>query len=195
MFMKEVALAVLIVVVIVAAFWLLIYAQSSTGLTIENSQKSPLSQPQSSAELKVVKLSVSGMMCEKCVANVTGRLMGVIGVASANVSLEDKSAIVVYDPSKAGIEEMTAAVNSSGKFKADVMPEVETAKFKINGMMCEGCAIKTREIIEGVSGVRSANVSFEDKQAIVVYDPGKTSTDDIIAAVGSSPKYTAELIS
>ena len=43
---------------------------------------------------ETVKLSVSGMHCEKCVARVTEALEGVEGVTGATVTLEDESAIV-----------------------------------------------------------------------------------------------------
>ena len=46
------------------------------------------------SEKETVKLDVSGMHCEKCVAHVTEALEGVEGVTGARVSLEDASAVV-----------------------------------------------------------------------------------------------------
>jgi copper chaperone len=39
-------------------------------------------------------LSIEGMSCDHCVAHVTNALTGVSGVESAEVSLEQKSAVV-----------------------------------------------------------------------------------------------------
>ena len=43
---------------------------------------------------ETVKLDVTGMHCEKCVARVKDALEGVEGVTSADVSLEDNAATV-----------------------------------------------------------------------------------------------------
>jgi copper ion binding protein len=167
------------------------------SLEVMNTQKAPMlsqSVQSSTPEIKTTSLSITGMTCDMCVANVTGRLKGVDGVISANVSLTERRAVVSYDPSKTNIDELIASVNSSTKFKAFRMSE-QIVTLNINGMMCEGCANATKSIIEDVDGVISVNVSFEDKTAIVRYDAGRTSVDKVISAVNASPKYTAELVS
>lgn len=40
-----------------------------------------------------------------------------------------------------------------------------------------------RRALEGLKGVKKAEVSFAEKQAIVAYDPEKVSVDDMIQAV------------
>ena len=43
---------------------------------------------------EIVKLDVTGMHCEKCVARVNGALSSTDGVTSVDVSLEDNAAVV-----------------------------------------------------------------------------------------------------
>ena len=59
-------------------------------------------------------LHIEGMSCGHCVKHATETLKAVKGVKSAEVSLETKSADVVYIPSKTGREELAAAVRAAG---------------------------------------------------------------------------------
>jgi len=40
-----------------------------------------------------------------------------------------------------------------------------------------------RRALEGLKGVKKAEVSFSEKRATVTYDPGKVSVDDMVQAV------------
>jgi copper chaperone len=42
---------------------------------------------------------------------------------------------------------------------------MNTAKFKIEGMHCDGCARIIQSLLEKKVGVRTANVSFKESQA------------------------------
>ena len=61
-----------------------------------------------------VTLSVSNMFCEACPYIVKKTLESVPGVAKATVSFKDKTAIVVFDDSKAGVKDLTAATAKVG---------------------------------------------------------------------------------
>ncbi len=56
-------------------------------------------------------LNVTGMTCQHCVSAVTKALQGVTGVESAEVSLEDKQAVVMGD---ADSQALVQAVKSEG---------------------------------------------------------------------------------
>jgi copper chaperone CopZ len=49
-------------------------------------------------------------------------------------------------------------------------------------MVCGGCAEAAQKALEGIDGVRSADVSFEKGMAKVVCDPG-VSADKIVTAL------------
>jgi copper chaperone CopZ len=57
-----------------------------------------------------------------------------------------------------------------------------TLEVHIDGMVCGGCAEAAQKALEGIDGVRSADVSFEKGMAKVVCDPG-VSADQIVTAL------------
>ena len=61
-----------------------------------------------------VTLSVSNMFCEACPYIVKKTLESVPGVAKATVSFKDRTAVVVFDDSKASVKELTAATAKAG---------------------------------------------------------------------------------
>ncbi len=63
---------------------------------------------------KTALLSITGMVCDGCVAAVKAALESVDGVAGAEVRLEKKQAVVRYDPSRASREDFRRAVEAAG---------------------------------------------------------------------------------
>lgn len=48
---------------------------------------------------------------------------------------------------------------------------MKSATLKVEGMHCTGCATMIRSRVATLPGVRTADVSFEERQARVLYDP------------------------
>ena len=63
---------------------------------------------------KTVTIPVEGMSCEHCVRAVKGALEAQKGVKAAEVSLEGKSARVVYEDALVGLDELKAAILEEG---------------------------------------------------------------------------------
>ena len=61
-----------------------------------------------------VTIKVEGMSCGGCVKNVTGVLKALRGVDDAQVSLEQGSATVRFDPARVSVEALRAAVEDAG---------------------------------------------------------------------------------
>lgn len=61
---------------------------------------------------KIIK--IDGMSCGHCVASVTNALKAVNGVESAEVSLDEKQAKVVFDDTKVSFEDLKNAVEEQG---------------------------------------------------------------------------------
>lgn len=68
-----------------------------------------------------------------------------------------------------------------GAFAEEKRPT--TVVLAISGMHCEGCAAGITAMLKRTEGVLKANVSFEQREAVVEYEPAKTSTEKIIGAV------------
>jgi len=63
---------------------------------------------------ETVTLSVSGMKCGGCEANVTGKLNGIDGVLTAKASSKDKEVIVEYDAEKTDLDAIKEAIAAAG---------------------------------------------------------------------------------
>jgi len=61
-----------------------------------------------------VKLKISGMTCEGCVRSVKNVLESVPGVTTAEISLQNSEARVVFDRARASLESLKAAVEEAG---------------------------------------------------------------------------------
>jgi copper chaperone CopZ len=65
-----------------------------------------------------------------------------------------------------------------------------TATLHIEGMTCAGCETAVKLVLKKTPGVISADVSYEEKRAVVKYDPAKTTPQKIARAVAESLSYT-----
>jgi mercuric ion binding protein len=63
---------------------------------------------------QTVKLAVSNMYCAACPSTVKKALSAVPGVTKADVSYEDKSAVVTFDDQKANVQALIDAVTKAG---------------------------------------------------------------------------------
>ena len=77
--------------------------------------------------------------------------------------------------------------SNSSEYKDEVLAVADTkVEMTIDGMSCQvGCAAYIDEELEKVSGVVSANVSFENKLASITYDNSLISEHDIVSAINS----------
>ena len=60
---------------------------------------------------------------------------------------------------------------------------METITLKVNGMTCQGCVRSVTKALQGVDGVASVEVSLEQAEAKVSYNPREVSVERLKAAV------------
>jgi copper chaperone len=60
---------------------------------------------------------------------------------------------------------------------------LETVSLKISGMTCQGCVRSVKNVLASVPGVATAEVSLQNSEARVVFDPARTSPRSLKAAV------------
>ncbi len=73
-----------------------------------------------------------------------------------------------------------------GAVKADT----RTVTFEIENMTCAMCPVTVRTAMKRVDGVRSVDVDFDNKTAVVVFDPDVT-TAELIAQASTDVGYPA----
>lgn len=88
----------------------------------------------------------------------------------------------------------TLARHLGPKSETAEAPQSVTARetFKVSGMTCAGCETTIRLALEQTPGVRSAEVSYDRGEAVVVYDPTLTNADKLRVAINETG-YTCEL--
>ncbi len=64
--------------------------------------------------MQTITLNIGGMTCGSCVKSVTRILEGVNGVAKAEVSLENKAAVIEFDPAQTNSAALIEAVEDGG---------------------------------------------------------------------------------
>ena len=60
---------------------------------------------------------------------------------------------------------------------------MQTVTLNIDGMTCGGCVKSVTRLLEGVEGGEKAEVSLENKNAVITFDESKTDADALIDAV------------
>ena len=60
---------------------------------------------------------------------------------------------------------------------------METTTIKVDGMSCGGCVKSVTGVLAALDGVAKAEVSLEQKQAVVEFDAGKVSRDQLKAVI------------
>ena len=64
--------------------------------------------------METTTIKVDGMSCGGCVKSVTGVLTALAGVAKAEVSLEQKQAVVEFDACKVTRDQLKAVIEDAG---------------------------------------------------------------------------------
>ncbi|MBI5898803.1 MAG: heavy-metal-associated domain-containing protein [Rhodocyclales bacterium] len=64
--------------------------------------------------METTTIKVGGMSCGGCVKSVTGVLTALDGVAKAEVSLEQKQAVVEFDAAKLSRDQLKAVIEDAG---------------------------------------------------------------------------------
>ena len=60
-------------------------------------------------------------------------------------------------------------------------------------MYCAACPLTVKTAIEKVAGVKDAKVDYQKKQAVVTFDPTKTTTE-AVAAASTNVGYPAQVV-
>jgi mercuric transport protein len=115
-----------------------------------------------------------------------------LGVAST-IGLCDLCAPAGATAAEAAPAAPSALASAAGLESASPLAALDTVTLRVEGMTCGGCTLATRKVLERLDGVTKAEVSYEQKTAVVIYDPTKVTTAQMIQAVATL-KYTATVV-
>ncbi|BCR05589.1 copper-translocating P-type ATPase [Desulfuromonas versatilis] len=148
-----------------------------------------------------IVLPVQGMSCQKCVRKLTEALQVLGGVESAEVSLEQRQALVRFDQARLDRAQVEAAIVAAGFRVAEDAPDEapappspkptpaaspvasRRATLLLKGMTCANCANTIEKGVAGMPGVVSASVNFAAEKLAVEFDPARLQIPDILHKV------------
>ncbi|XP_038604066.1 copper-transporting ATPase 1 [Tachyglossus aculeatus] len=149
---------------------------------------------------------VEGMRCRSCVLNIEGSLSALPSVHSAVVSLENRCAVVKYNPNLIAPDALGKAIEaaSPGRFRVGLarenasgphapptpsrdpaassgsgQPLTQEAVIYIGGMTCSSCVQSIEGVVSKKPGVRSVRISLADHSGVVEFDPLLTSPETL----------------
>jgi len=127
---------------------------------------------------KRVELKVSGMTCATCATTIEKSLMGLEGVAGAQVNLGNETATVEYDTTRVKLTDLEKAVTDAGY---GVIHEKVT--LKVGGMTCATCVKTIESALKSLDGVADVTVNLGAEKAYVTYNPRITTVDEMKRAI------------
>ena len=63
---------------------------------------------------------------------------------------------------------------------------METTTIPVKGMTCIGCVASVQRVLKGINGVSKADVSLEQAQASITYDPAQADLQVIKTAISDA---------
>lgn len=139
---------------------------------------------------KFETIKVDGMSCAHCEKRVEDALKSTGKVDSVKADAETGKVKFI----NLGINknEVKSAIDSSGyKLAEDAKGEMKMEKIlKIDGMSCNHCVATVKNALESVDGVTNAEVSLDEKQAVVT---GNADSKELVDAVEDAG-YKAQIL-
>ncbi len=139
---------------------------------------------------KRTKIKVEGMMCGHCEKRVADALEKT-GKAKNIVASHENSSVEFIDQGLSP-EEIKNAIEDVGYKIIKNKGEDSMEKIlKVEGMSCNHCVASVKKALEGIDGVREADVSLEDKSARVELD--KDVADEALVKAVEDAGYSAKI--
>lgn len=168
----------------------------------------------------VALVRVEGMTCQSCVKHIEDTLSSKPGVCDVKVSLEEKRAVLKFDPAVTSVAAVVEQIDDMGFDAAlednhgvnaafnlvsladvagdrDKKNTVQKSDYQkiiltIRGMTCHSCVKNIEGRLSNHPGVSSGTVSLSQQEAIVEYDSHLVSPEQLCALI-SDNKFLASV--
>lgn len=139
---------------------------------------------------KITRIEVEGMMCGHCEKRVADALEKT-GKAKNVVASHENSSVEFIDQGLSP-EEIKNAIEDAGYKIIKNKGEDSMEKIlNVEGMSCKHCVASVRKALEGLDGVREADVSLDDKKARVELD--KDLADEALVKAVEDAGFSAKI--
>ncbi|XP_051172178.1 copper-transporting ATPase 1 isoform X3 [Leptopilina boulardi] len=159
--------------------------------THQETEVPSLEKINSNSEIASIKIFIEGMSCQSCVKNIEGTIGNRPGVINIKVNLDDKIGNVTYKISEITSKELIDAISDMGfdaflsredkNFNNDTSSKcnISNCRIHIDGMTCNSCVNSITGVILEKSGVKTIQVSLDEKEAKVSYNNDEITADKI----------------
>lgn len=139
---------------------------------------------------KITRIEVEGMMCGHCEKRVADALEKT-GKAKNIVASHENSSVEFIDQGLSS-EEIKNAIEDAGYKIIKNKGEDSMEKIlNVEGMSCNHCVASVRKALEGLDGVREADVSLDDKKVRVELD--KDLADEVLVKAVEDAGFSAKI--
>ena len=152
--------------------------------------------------MSTTTIHVGAMTCGACTSAVEGAFKDVPGVKSFSISLLSERAVIEHDTSIISPEKLAETIEDTG-FDAEVLEtkaaepapvkpkhrrkgdhnKLLTTTVAIEGMTCGVCTSAVESGFKDVSGVVQFNISLLAERAVILHDPEKITTVQIVETI------------
>lgn len=80
------------------------------------------------------------------------------------------------------MKRLAAFITLTAALSAPAWAAIQTITLSVPGMTCPACPITVKKALSGVAGVQKAEVSFEEREAVVTFDDAQTTVEAITRA-------------
>jgi len=130
------------------------------------------------AALTKADFEVSGIAGAGCATKLTAALMEIQGVGDAKACATSNKVQVAYEAESVKEKQLVSAITKAG-FKVNA----ETVELKVSGMECGACSTTVSKTLAAIDGVKEQKVCHVGSNAVVKFDPNKTSREQLVAAI------------
>uniref|UniRef100_A0A3P8ULR1 Copper-transporting ATPase 2 n=1 Tax=Cynoglossus semilaevis TaxID=244447 RepID=A0A3P8ULR1_CYNSE len=146
-----------------------------------------------------VQIRVDGMHCQSCVRSIEDRISGLPGVTRIQVSLQNREAVIVFQPLIVEQQELRVAIENMGfdailrddlsledinGWQLDILtPSSQTVNIWIVGMTCNSCVQSIEGRISQMAGVLSICVSLMEEKGTISFDPRQMDPEKLRVAI------------
>ena len=74
------------------------------------------------------------------------------------------------------------AILALAAISSPIWAATQTVTLSVPGMTCAACPITVKKALSKVEGVSKTNVTFENREAVVTFDDGKTTIEKLTQA-------------
>ncbi|KAI9284237.1 hypothetical protein BC943DRAFT_325949 [Umbelopsis sp. AD052] len=131
-----------------------------------------------------LRTAVHGMTCQSCVKSIKSALGPKEGIHSVDVSLEKEEATIAFNPKVVSQDDIIEYIEDCGfDVPKNASTALTTITLPIEGMTCHSCVRSIESALSNKTGINTVNVSLEENNATIAFDPSLVSQSDIVEAI------------